>query len=170
MSKIIVISAVAKNNIIGKNKGIPWHIKKDFEHFKKITIGHPIIMGSVTYESLPIKPLPGRENIVLNPNKSYKPANVTVMHSFEDAIKYAKKFDKAFIIGGNTVYQLGLEIADELELTKIDKNYEGDTKFPNVNWKDWKLIKKEDYSADDGSGEVVKFSFCKYKRINNLKK
>lgn len=166
MPKVIVIAAVAKNNIIGKNGKIPWHIKDDFQHFKKATINHPVIMGSKTYESLPVKPLPGRLNIVLNPDKNYAITGAIVKHSFDEAIKYCQKFPQVFIIGGKSVYELGIKIADELELTKINKSYDGDVYFPEVNFDNWKLISKEDRTGDDGNGDIVKYSFCTYRRID----
>lgn len=164
MNKVIVIVAVAENNVIGKDGKIPWHIKDDFRHFKQITTGSPVIMGSKTYESLPIKPLPGRVNIVLNPNIKYHASGVIVKHSFEDAIKFCQKFPQVFIIGGKSVYELGMKIADRFELTQIHKSYDGDTYFPEIDFNQWKLISKEDKTGDDGSGEIVKYSFCTYER------
>jgi len=164
MSKIIVISAIAKNNVIGKNKQIPWHIKEDFKHFKDLTMGHPIIMGSVTYESLPVKPLPGRINIVLNQDQKYHLKGAIVKNSFADAIDYCRKYPKIFIIGGRSVYELGLEVADELELTQIAHDYQGDTYFPQIDFSKWELIKEEKHEGDDGNGTIVQYSFCTYRR------
>ena len=163
MSDVIVISAIAKNFVIGKDGDIPWRIKEDFKHFKDITTGYPCVMGDVTYESLPdnTKPLPGRENIICTFDKNYKPKGVTIFFSFEEAIDYAKKkYDKVFICGGASIYKLGLKIADKLELTIIDKDFEGDTFFPEINFDEWKLINKEDH-VDETHG---KYSFCTYKR------
>lgn len=169
MTEIIVIAAVAENNVIGKDGDIPWKISEDFRHFKKETMGHPCIMGDKTYESLPgeARPLPGRENIVLTFDKDYNPGGVTILHDFEKAIEYCKenKEERAFITGGGTIYKLGLEVADTLELTRVHKNYEGDVFFPEVNFDEWKLIKKEKKEGvDKKSGEKVKFSFLTYKR------
>ncbi len=169
MTEIVVIVAIAKNNAIGKDNKIPWHIKEDFEHFKEKTMGFPCIMGDKTYESLPetAKPLPGRENIVLTLDKSFNPKGTTVFNDFEESINYVKekKYEKAFIIGGATIYRLGMEIADTLELTIIEKDYEADTFYPEINFNDWKLIKKEDKEGKDiNLGESVRFSFLTYKR------
>ena len=106
-------------------------------------------MGSKTYESLPIKPLPGRENIILNYDKSYKVPGAVVKSSFEEALEYCKGKGKVFICGGASVYKLGVEVADKLELTKLHKDYDGDVYFPEVDFKKWKLVKrndKDDYS------------------------
>lgn len=169
MTEIIVIVAVAQNNVIGKDGDIPWRIKEDFQHFKDATWGHPCIMGDKTYESLPsnAKPLPGRENIILTFDKNYNPSGTTIFYDFNDAINYCKnkKVPRAFITGGATIYKLGLKVADTFELTRIYKDYEGDTFFPEVNFDDWKLAKKEDKEGKDSrSGEIVKFSFLTYKR------
>jgi dihydrofolate reductase len=165
--KIVVIAAVAKNNIIGKNNEIPWHIKEDFQHFKDKTFGSPCIMGMKTFESLPTKPLPGRENIVLTFDKNYKPEGVVVKHSFEEALEYCKdkNYDKVFIIGGASIYKIGLEVADILELTRIDKDYDGEVYFPEINFEQWEIINQEDSEGEDiKNKEIVKFSFLTYKR------
>lgn len=153
MTEIIIIVAVAENNVIGKDGKIPWHIKEDFQHFKKLTMGCPCIMGDKTYESLPIKPLPGRENIVLTFDKNYHPEGVIIKYSFEDALEYCKNNEKIFIIGGASIYKQGLKFANRMELTRIHKNYEGDTYFPEFDENEWIIEKKEDH---DG------FSFITY--------
>lgn len=170
MTEIIVIVALAKNNIIGKDGDIPWRIKEDFQHFKDLTMGHPCIMGDKTYESLPdnAKPLPGRENIVLTFDKNYHPKGTTIFYDFNDAIEYCKKkgFEKAFITGGAMIYKLGLEVADTFELTRINKNYDGDTSFPEIDYSKWELVKREDKTGKDAnSGETVEFSFLTYKKV-----
>ena len=162
MTEIIVIAAIAKNNVIGKDGDIPWRIKEDFQHFKDLTMGHPCIMGDKTYDSLPdnSKPLPGRENIVLTFDKNYHPEGAKIFYSFEDALEYCKDKEKAFITGGASIYKLGLKVADTLELTRIHKDFEGDTYFPEINFDEWELIKKED-KLDEKHGE---FSFLTYVR------
>ncbi len=160
MSEIIVIAAVAKNNVIGNGLEIPWHIKEDFQHFKKLTLNHAVIMGDRTYESLPVKPLPMRENIVLTFNKNYHPAGAVIKYSFEEALKYCKKKEKVFIIGGASVYTLGLKVADTLELTKIHRDFKGDVYFPEINFNDWELINRID-KTDEKYGD---YSFLTYKR------
>ena len=162
MAEIIVIVAVAQNGVIGKDGDIPWRIKEDFQHFKDLTMGHPCIMGDKTYESLPenAKPLPGRENIVLTFDKNYHPEGTTIFHSFEEAIEYCKDKEKVFITGGASIYKLGLKAADILELTRIHKDFEGDVFFPEINFDEWELIKKED-KTDEKHGA---FSFLTYVR------
>ena len=172
MTQIVVIVAIAQNNAIGKDNKIPWHIKEDFEHFKEKTLGYPCMMGDKTFESLPdnVKPLPGRENIVLTLDKEFKPEGTTVFNDFDEAIQYIKdkKFEKAFVIGGATIYRLGMEVADVLELTKIHKEYEADTFYPEINFDEWELKNKKDKEGKDlNSNEIVKFSFLTYERKKN---
>ena len=169
MTEIIVIAAVAQNNVIGRAGDIPWRIKEDFQHFKEKTMGYPCIMGDKTFLSLPenARPLPGRENIILTFDKGFKPEGTTVFYDFDEAIRYVKEkeYTKAFITGGATIYKLGLKLADTFELTRIYKDYEGDTFFPEVNPDEWELKDKEDSeSTEKNSGEKVKFSFITYGR------
>jgi dihydrofolate reductase len=142
MSKVIIIAAIAKNNVIGKDGKIPWHIKEDFMHFKNLTLGCPIIMGRKTFESLPIKPLPGRQNIVVS--RDFSHTHTIVKPSIEDAISFCKDEPKVFIIGGASIYEQAMKYANMLELTFIDRDYEGDVFFPKVNFDEWSLVKKED--------------------------
>jgi dihydrofolate reductase len=142
MSKVIIIAAVAKNTVIGKDGKIPWHITEDFMRFKKLTMGCPIIMGRKTFESLPIKPLPGRQNIVVS--RDFSHTHTIVKPSIEDAISFCKDEPKVFIIGGASIYEQAMKYANMLELTFIDRDYEGDVFFPKVNFDEWSLVKKED--------------------------
>ncbi|MBR9690957.1 dihydrofolate reductase [Candidatus Woesearchaeota archaeon] len=159
---IIVISCLAKNNIIGKNNDIPWRLQADFDHFKKQTMGHPCIMGDRTYLSLPknARPLPGRENIVLTFDKEFKAPGTTIFYSFEDALDYVKDKEKAFICGGASIYKIGLKVADTLELTRIHKDFEGDTYFPEINFDEWELVNHEEHEDN----EHGPYSFMTYKR------
>lgn len=165
LMEVIIISAVAKNLVIGKDGDIPWRISEDFQHFKKVTLGYPCVMGDVTYRSLPenARPLPGRENVVLTFDKDYKPEGVTVMHDFDEAIEYCKnKYDKVFITGGATIYRLGLKVADKLMLTELSKEFDGDTFFPEFNKDEWKEIERETHHNDKYD---MDYSFVVYKRI-----
>ncbi len=159
MSEIIIIAAVSENNVIGKNGKIPWSIKEDLQHFKSLTLNYPVIMGRKTYESLPVKPLKGRLNIVLTKQKEFSPPGAVVKNSLEEAIEYCKNYDKVFIIGGQSLFEDGLKIADTLELTKIHGNYEGDTFFPKINFDEWTLKNRE-----EGQG----YSFLTYTKIKNM--
>ncbi|MFW5865833.1 MAG: dihydrofolate reductase [Nanoarchaeota archaeon] len=149
MTELTVISALAKNGVIGKDNKIPWYISEDFKRFKSLTTGWPVIMGRKTFESLPehVRPLPGRKNIVLSRNDSYAPDGAHVVRNMQEAVEKASDYEKAFVIGGSRIFEEGLKMADVLELTMIDKEYEGDTYFPLVNWDDFELV---DHQQRDG--------------------
>ena len=138
---IIIIAAMSRNRVIGKDGRLPWRIPEDLEHFRRLTLGHPCIMGIKTYESLPVKPLPGRENIVLTSRDIQLPGAV-VKHSLEEALDYCKGKEKVFICGGASVYEQAMKFADKIELTFIDRDYDGDVLFPKIDEREWKLEKK----------------------------
>ncbi|NQV09240.1 dihydrofolate reductase [Candidatus Woesearchaeota archaeon] len=166
MSKVIMIAAVAKNYIIGNKGQIPWYISADFQHFKEKTLGYPCVMGDVTFESLPngSRPLPGRENVILTLDKDYKAEGATIFHDYEKALEYCKqKYDKVYITGGATIYRLGMQYADELEITRVDKDYEGDASFPEIKEDEWEEVSREEHFDEK---ENVKFSFVTYRRKN----
>jgi len=167
MTEFIIIAAMAKNNVIGKGPDIPWLIKEDFKHFKKITMGQPCLMGDVTYESLPdgARPLPGRENLVLTFNNEYAPKGAMVFLSWDDAIEYCMQKEKVYICGGASIYKQGLKVATSLELTKIHKEYEGDVYFPDIDFNQWELIKEVHKEGKNiHTDETVEFSFLTYKK------
>ncbi|MEX0646710.1 MAG: dihydrofolate reductase [Balneolaceae bacterium] len=144
--KLILIAAHDPNLVIGKEGGLPWHYSKDLKFFKETTMGSPLIMGRVVFEELNEKPLPGRENIVLSRTKEY--GHVKTFSSIEDALGYTAHQDKVFIIGGAKVYQQTLEMADELIITEIKKEHEGDAYFPEYRdqaGKIWKEVWREDH-------------------------
>ncbi|MBV7441634.1 dihydrofolate reductase [Weeksellaceae bacterium TAE3-ERU29] len=142
--KLISIVAIAKNNVIGKDGQLIWHIPEDLKRFKNLTLGHPMIMGRKTFESFP-KPLPGRIHIVLSSTPKEDRENIIWVDSIEKAIAKAKELDneKAFIIGGGNIYKQTMNLVDELEITKIDAYFEGDTFFPEIDKNIFKLKKSE---------------------------
>jgi len=169
MTELVVIAAVAQNGVIGRGSQIPWHISEDFQRFKRLTMGFPCIMGDVTYESLPPRwrPLPGRENIVLSWDPQYRPAGTTVFDSFDRAIEHVqgRKSERAFIIGGATIYRLGLQVADTLELTRIHCDYPGDVHFPEFDEAEWQVCDRVDREGlDTLNGRNVRFSFLTFRR------
>ncbi|MFA7663012.1 MAG: dihydrofolate reductase [Patescibacteria group bacterium] len=172
MSEIIIIAAVAQNNVIGKDNQIPWHIPADFLHFKNLTMGHPVLMGDRTFESLPGGALPGRANIVLTKDPSFSASGVIIKNSFESAFEYCQNElddpeinnSKIYIIGGATIYRLGLEFADKLELTRIFKDYNGEVKFPEINFDEWNLEKETQEIFVDKNGEKIEYSFQTWNR------
>lgn len=143
----VIIAAVSENDVIGKDGDIPWHYSEDLKHFKEKTMGHPVVMGSGTYRSLPgdFKPLPGRKNIVLTRSGIEVDESVAVTNSLDEAWKNAEEHDdKVFIIGGATIYEQTLDEADKLVLTRIHEEYDGDTFFPEWNKSNWEEVERDD--------------------------
>ena len=145
---ITIIAAAGKNNELGKDNDLVWHLPDDFKRFKKLTTGHHIIMGRKTFESFP-KPLPNRVHVVITRNKDYNPEGAIIVHSMSEALEIAKDDEQPFIIGGGEIYKLGLEVADKIELTRVHKNFEADTFFPEIPIDKWELIQEELYKKDE---------------------
>ena len=175
----IILAAVSENNVIGFNGKMPWHIPKDMERFKALTIRHPVIMGRKIYESLG-KPLDQRMNIILTRTGAFNGERITLCSSLGNAFDIAKVYNeivqdfhqfseeedkhesKVYIIGGAEIYRQTLGLVDRLDLTRVHQNFRGDTYFPKVNWNVWRQISKEDFPASDG---IPSFSFESYVRI-----
>lgn len=146
---ICAIAAVAKNGVIGKDGELPWHYPNDLKHFRSTTINHPIIMGRKTFDSFP-NPLPDRTHIVLTKNKELEHSNDSVyyVHTVDDALNIAESVEKdtVYIIGGRTIYDLFFDYLDELILTEINEEYNGDTYFPEFNAEQWNSISLDKYN------------------------
>lgn len=147
--KISLIVAVSRNGIIGRLDGtMPWHIKEEFKHFKNTTLGHPILMGRKTFETLG-KPLKGRLNIIITRNKNYKTEfdDVKIISSLSGAIEYCKieKFEQIFVIGGGEIYKQAIDIVDEMIISTMKFDAEGEVKFPDYNPENWKETEKQEH-------------------------
>lgn len=157
--KLSIVAAVAANGVIGREGGMPWHYPEDLTHFKETTIGHPVIMGRRTFESIRERlggPLPDRTNIVLTSNPDSLPDGVVGVGSVEEAVSAARaRDDEAYVIGGETVYRQFLPDADELILTELREAYEGDTRFPDWNREEWEEVELDDHEE---------FAFVTYRR------
>ncbi|NCU17240.1 dihydrofolate reductase [Pallidibacillus pasinlerensis] len=147
---ISFIVATSENGIIGKDNQIPWHLPDDLKRFKKITMGHPIVMGRKTFESIG-RPLPGRENIVLTKNKNIELEGCTVFHSEKELIDYCtrKKDEEVFIIGGAYLFKMFLPYVDRLYLTKIYEQFEGDVFLPKIDFSQFEITSKEQGLKDE---------------------
>jgi len=156
--KIYLVAAVASNGVIGVNGQLPWHLPEDLRHFKRITMGHPIIMGRRTWESLKNPPLPGRENIVVTRNRDYEAPGASVATSLASALALCAGESVAFVIGGRKLFEESLPIADGLVMTEIDRAYDGDTWFPEYDRSRWKETQREDHVTNDGT----KYAFVLY--------
>jgi len=127
---LTLIAAMAKNRVIGNQGKIPWQLPEDMAHFKESTWGHPILMGRKTFDSIG-KPLPGRKNIVITRNASWKREGVSVVHSLEEALSLCQSEMEAFVIGGAEIYAQAYPRADRLLFTLIEQEMEGDAFFPD---------------------------------------
>jgi dihydrofolate reductase len=136
MPIISLIAAMSKNRVIGINNTLPWHLPADLQHFKQLTLGHPIIMGRKTFESIG-HALPGRTNLIISRSKYPAPANCTVVNSIEAAIDFCKVLDELFFIGGAQIYEQAIQLADCLYLTEIDTEITGDAHFPEIDSAHW---------------------------------
>ncbi len=143
-----IIVAVAENMAIGKDNQLLWYISDDLKRFKRITSGHPVIMGKRTWESLPVRPLPGRMNIVLTDVPGEEIEGAVTVHSLEEAVERCPAGEECFIIGGGSVYRQFLPFADKLYITRVNRAFEADTFFPEINEKEWKLVSREEIRDD----------------------
>jgi dihydrofolate reductase len=161
---IILIAAVAKNDVIGRDNALPWHLPEDMKHFKALTTGHAVLMGRKTWESLPPKfrPLPNRQNYVLTRDPAYCAEGATVVHSLDEARKVGAG-RTAYIIGGAELYAHMLPYAQRLELTEIDATYAGDAFFPFFDRARWHEVKRESSRTDAGLG----YTFVTYERTQS---
>ena len=152
---ITMIAAAGENNEMGKDNDLLWHLPDDFKRFKKITSHHFIIMGRKTFESFP-KPLPNRTHIVITQNRDYGKEGAVVVYSLEEALEKSASTKDVFIIGGGEIFEMGLKVADKIELTRIHGSFkDADTFFPEFSKDEWKLVSEEEHGKD----EKHKYSF-----------
>ncbi|KOO48839.1 dihydrofolate reductase [Viridibacillus arvi] len=157
---ISLIVAHDENNVIGLNNAMPWHLPGDLAYFKRTTMGKPMIMGRKTFESIG-KPLPGRTNIVITRDEEYAREGIIIVHSLEEALAQAEKeSEEIMIIGGEQIFRMTLPMADRLYVTKIEKQYEGDTFFPSYG-DEWQVVSQSEVNeTEDG----LKFTYLVYER------
>ena len=156
---IYLVAAIAANGIIGANGKLPWRLPGELQHFKKLTMGHPLIMGRRTWESLG-RPLPGRENIVVTTTPDYQAEGAAVARSLDAAIALCLGEPVAFVIGGTQLFAEALPIARGMVLTEIQRDYEGDTVFPPYDRSQWRETQREAHAAPDGT----RFDYVLYER------
>lgn len=150
---ISIIVAVSKNNVIGKDNRLIWHLPADMKFFKEKTSGHVIITGRKNYESIPEKfrPLSNRVNIVITRQADYNAPGAIIVNSLQDAIQTAKnKTDsEIFIIGGAEIFVQSIDLVDKIYLTKINHEFDGDTFFPEIDYSKWRIISETQHAADE---------------------
>jgi dihydrofolate reductase len=158
-TRIYLVAAIAKNGVIGAAGRLPWHLPEDLRHFRRLTFGHPVIMGRRTWESLG-KPLPGRENIVVTRRAGFEAPGASVAASLAAAIALCAGEPVAFVIGGAELYAAALPLADGLVLTEIDREFAGDTVFPAWDRGAWRATQREPHTSAEG----MRFDFVLYER------
>ena len=161
MSEIVLIAAVAKNRVIGRDNQLIWNIPEDMAHFKALTASHTVLMGRKTWDSLPprFRPLPGRRNIVITRQPDFTAPGAEIAHSLESGLQLASTAETVFVIGGAEIYKQALPIADRLELTELDLTPQGDAWFPEINLAEWQANISRQI---DSKGVAV--SFVTYRR------
>lgn len=139
---------MAEDRVIGNKNRLPWHLPADLGHFKALTMGKPMVMGRLTWESLP-GILPGRRHIVVTRNRDYPADGCTVTHSLDDALRAAGDVDEVMIVGGATLYQQALMRAHRIYLTLVHGKFEGDAWFPEIDPEDWVESEREFHESDE---------------------
>ena len=162
MKRIAIIGAMDRNGLIGAQNALPWHLPADLARFRQRTIGHTVIMGSRTWESLPKQPLPGRQNIVLSRTMPKDMAECDVARNLDEALMLAEG-EHVFIIGGASVYEQALPLADTLYLTLIDEEFEGDTHFPDIDESVWQETERRAHKKDKKNPHDYAFVVLKKK-------
>jgi dihydrofolate reductase len=158
---VTLVVAMGANGVIGVDGGIPWHLPADLAHFKQLTIGHPIVMGRRTYDSIG-RPLPGRTTIVVTRQPDWSAEGVQVAGSLDDALGLAEVLDdEVYVVGGAQIYAEALAAGciDGMSITRVDVAPEGDTRFPDVYWDDW-----AETSRDDHPESAPPFTIVTYQR------
>lgn len=161
-SHISILVAMARNRTIGINNTLPWHIPEDLKRFKALTMGHCMVMGRKTFDSIG-KPLPGRTSIVVTRNRDLKIEGCTMAHSLQEAIAACANDDEIFIVGGAELYTLALPMTDTLYVTEIQQHVEGDAHFPQFDRAHWQEISREKRTQE--APQVLECHFVTYQRI-----
>ena len=161
---ITVIAAIATNNALGKDNDLIWHLPADLKRFKKVTTGHYIVMGRNTFESIG-RPLPNRTTIIITRNKNYFKEGCLIANSLEQAIEMSKEEAQVFIIGGAQIYKetIAKNLAQQLDITLVHKDFEADVYFPEIDSKIWKEVVRENFEADEKN--KLDYSFISYQKI-----
>ncbi|QOC22342.1 dihydrofolate reductase [Wenzhouxiangella sp. AB-CW3] len=158
---IVLVAAMARRRAIGRDGGMPWHLPADLRHFKAVTLGHPVIMGRRTFESIG-RPLPGRLNVVISRRRPELPEGVELAAGLDQALSVCREHERVMVIGGGEIYAQALAVATHMELTFIDADVEADTHFPAWPTEQWQLESMAVRAADDANPFPLSFcSFCR---------
>ncbi|MFB6466105.1 dihydrofolate reductase [Cytobacillus sp. Hz8] len=160
---ISLLWAMDEKRTIGKKNQLPWHLPEDLKYFKRVTMGHPIIMGRKTFDSIG-RPLPGRENMILTRNQDFQIQGCHILHSIEELLAYSRTIeDEIFVIGGAEIFKEVLPIADRLYVTQIYEIFDGDTYFPFFPLDEWKILSREKGIKNEKN--PYEYEFLVYERI-----
>jgi dihydrofolate reductase len=159
--RVTLILARARNGVIGASGGLPWRLPEDLAFFKRTTMGHPIVMGRRTWESIG-RPLPGRRSVVVTRDRGFVAAGAEVVHSLDEAIERCAGTDEIFVIGGAQLYAEALSRAVRLLLTELDADFEGDTVLPAAAADEWTEVSRERHPPSDA--RPYAFDFVDYRR------
>lgn len=160
-SQVSLIVAMAENRVIGINNTLPWHLPADLKHFKALTMGHHIVMGRKTYESIG-KPLPGRTTVVVSRDRGLKLAGCTVAFSLQAALSACGDDTEIFVIGGAEIFSQALKFADTLYITEIKRDVAGNVSFPEFDKQEWQEISREIHHQQ--TPEPLEYHFVEYRR------
>ncbi len=162
--EVILIAALTRHGVIGREGALPWHLPQDLAHFRELTRGHAVVMGRKTWDSLParFRPLPGRRNVVITRQPHWEAAGAHRAGSLDEALQAVGDAHKVFVIGGAQIYAQALDRADTLELTLIDRDISGDACFPPWSAQDFEEVARESHAAADP--EQLPFAFVTYRR------
>lgn len=161
--KISIVVAMAANRVIGRDNQLPWHLPADLKHFKRMTMGKPILMGRKTHESIG-RPLPGRTNIILTRDSGYSATGCEVVNSIDAAIAAAGEQNEVMVIGGAELYRQVLPYADTIYLTRIHEAIDGDVRFPEIADTEWHQVERIDLEADENNPHD--YSFIRLERVH----
>jgi len=162
MTDICLVVAMADNRVIGRDGGLPWHLSSDLKFFKSVTMGHPVVMGRKTYESIG-RPLPGRDNIVITRQAGFSPEGVEVAADLDEAVALgavraeARGVDTVMIIGGGQIYAAVLDRADRVTLTEVHTEIDGDTRFPPLPADEWREVSRDDRPPETPDEPALSF-------------
>jgi dihydrofolate reductase len=163
---VTLVAAIGENGVIGVDGGLPWRLPEDLAHFRALTMGHPMVMGRTTFESIG-RPLPGRTTIVITRNPGWAAEGVEVAPTLEAALERAHQLDdEVFLVGGAQVYAAALEagLVDQLCVTRVATSPEGDTHFPTIDWEQWREVGRVPHGADQAASGPS-FDIVIYERV-----
>lgn len=162
--RVSLIVARSLNGIIGRDGDLPWHLSADLRRFKKLTMGHHMVMGRKTFESIG-RLLPGRKTVVVTRSNDFDGQGALVANSLEQALQMAAADDEIFVVGGGEVYRQAIPLADRIYMTVVQTEVEGDTSFPELNRDQWQVVEQQHYAADEKND--YDHHFFIYDRVKN---